>query len=338
MKGIRTIAFLAVLALLVAMPGAPAAGAAPAPTPTPLFKVGIQAGHWPEAGAPSCHDAYSNDPAYKDYTVGETTINHAVRDKVVAILRDVLGPHYQVDALNGDGGKDDVPKNYAADAFLALHCEWCETQNELNAGYKVSRYKGTFAKEGKDGSGDGSDRLVDLVWEHYGPATGLSRDKQSGHYTRNMLEYYGVANLAQGTPGAIIEMGWLYRDYTVLSDASKDGGQDDMARGLANAVLDKEDRRIIFDLASGGFNSTVRLAKSSCSMWHPIFEHNSDYMIESLSVYIRHLENFREAILQGDSQKLKDLILNANRIRPVLEGENPQFRKNEETIIKYYTK
>jgi len=110
------------------------------------------------------------------------------------------------------------------------------------------------------------------------------------------------------------------------------------AFALANAVLDKEDRRIIFDLASGGFNSTVRLAKSSCSMWHPIFEHNSDYMIESLSVYIRHLENFREAILQGDSQKLKDLILNANRIRPVLEGENPQFRKNEETIIKYYTK
>lgn len=110
------------------------------------------------------------------------------------------------------------------------------------------------------------------------------------------------------------------------------------AFALANAVLDKEDRRIIFDLASGGFNSTVRLAKSSCSMWHPIFEQNSDYMTESLSVYIRHLEYFRDAIRQGDSKKLEELILNANRIRPVLEGENPQFRKNEETIIKYYTK
>jgi prephenate dehydrogenase len=110
------------------------------------------------------------------------------------------------------------------------------------------------------------------------------------------------------------------------------------AYSLANAVLDKEDRQIIFDLASGGFNSTVRLAKSSRSMWHPIFEQNSDYVTESLEVYIKHLKQFRDAIRQKDSQKLEDLICNANRIRDILEGENTQFRKNEETIIKYYTK
>jgi prephenate dehydrogenase len=110
------------------------------------------------------------------------------------------------------------------------------------------------------------------------------------------------------------------------------------AYSLANAVLDKEDREIIFDLASGGFNSTVRLAKSSCSMWHPIFEQNSDYMVESLNVYIRHLEQFRDAIQLKDSGKLEELILNANRIRPILDGENSVFRKNEETIVKFYTK
>jgi prephenate dehydrogenase len=110
------------------------------------------------------------------------------------------------------------------------------------------------------------------------------------------------------------------------------------AFALSNAVLDKEDRQIIFDLASGGFNSTVRLAKSSCSMWHPIFEQNRDYMVESLNVYIRHLENFRDVILEQDSVKLEELIMNANRIRPILEGENTSFRKNEETITKYYTK
>jgi prephenate dehydrogenase len=110
------------------------------------------------------------------------------------------------------------------------------------------------------------------------------------------------------------------------------------AFSLSNAVLDKEDREIIFDLASGGFNSTVRLAKSSCSMWHPIFEQNSDYMVESLNVYIRHLEQFRDAIQSKDSGKLEELILNANRIRPVLDGESNVFRKNEETIVKFYTK
>ncbi len=110
------------------------------------------------------------------------------------------------------------------------------------------------------------------------------------------------------------------------------------AFALANAVLDKEDRQIIFDLASGGFNSTVRLAKSSCSMWNPIFEQNSDYMIETLTVYIKHLEQFRDALQRKESQTVANLILNANKIRAVLDGDNHQFRKNEETIVKYYTK
>ena len=110
-----------------------------------------------------------------------------------------------------------------------------------------------------------------------------------------------------------------------------------VAFALANAVQDKADRNIIFDLASGGFNSTVRLAKSSVTMWHPIFEQNSDYMVESLNVYLKHLEQFRDAIANKDSKKLEELIMNANRIRGILENENPVMRKNEETIIKYYT-
>lgn len=111
-----------------------------------------------------------------------------------------------------------------------------------------------------------------------------------------------------------------------------------VAFALANAVQDKADRNIIFDLASGGFNSTVRLAKSSCNMWHPIFEQNQDYLVESLNVYIKHLQQFRDAIDQKDSRKLEDLIVSANRIRGILDNENPRLRKNEETIIKYYTK
>jgi prephenate dehydrogenase len=110
-----------------------------------------------------------------------------------------------------------------------------------------------------------------------------------------------------------------------------------VAFALANAVQDTADRHIIFDLASGGFNSTVRLAKSSVSMWHPIFEQNSDYLVESLNAYMKHLEQFRDAILKHDSQRLEDLIRNANRIRGILENVNPVLRKNEETIIKYYT-
>lgn len=110
------------------------------------------------------------------------------------------------------------------------------------------------------------------------------------------------------------------------------------AFALANAVQAIQDRKIIFDLASGGFRSTVRLAKSSGTMWHPIFEQNRDYVVESLDVYIKHLQEFRDCIKNGQSDKLKELILNANKIRGILDGGSPDLVKNEEKLIKLYTK
>lgn len=110
------------------------------------------------------------------------------------------------------------------------------------------------------------------------------------------------------------------------------------AYALANAVQSKEDRKIIFDLASGGFNSTVRLAKSSSTMWHPIFQQNRNYVVESLDVYIKHLQEFRDCLHNEQDDKLHDLIVSANKIRGILEGENPHLVKNEERIVKLYTK
>lgn len=110
------------------------------------------------------------------------------------------------------------------------------------------------------------------------------------------------------------------------------------AYALANAVQAKEDRKIIFDLASGGFRSTVRLAKSSYTMWHPIFEQNKTYVVESLDVYIKHLQEFRDCMKNDEFDRLKELILNANKIRDILDGNNPNLIKNEEKIVKLYTK
>lgn len=110
------------------------------------------------------------------------------------------------------------------------------------------------------------------------------------------------------------------------------------AYALANAVQSKEDRSIIFDLASGGFNSTVRLAKSSSTMWHPIFQQNRNYVVESLDVYIKHLQEFRDCLFNEQDDKLHELIVSANKIRGILERENPHLVKNEEKIVKLYTK
>lgn len=110
------------------------------------------------------------------------------------------------------------------------------------------------------------------------------------------------------------------------------------AYALANAVQSKEDRNIIFDLASGGFRSTVRLAKSSSAMWHPIFQQNRKYVVESLNVYIKHLVEFRDCMKAEDDEKMHNLIKSANKIRGILEGENPHLVKNKEIITKLYTK
>lgn len=110
------------------------------------------------------------------------------------------------------------------------------------------------------------------------------------------------------------------------------------AFALANAVLDQNERSIIFDLASGGFQSTVRLAKSSYKMWGPIFTQNKKYVMESLNIYIDHLEQFRTALAKEDSADMYTLIENANKIRPVLDGSCTSMEKKEESNIKLYRK
>jgi len=90
---------------------------------------------------------------------------------------------------------------------------------------------------------------------------------------------------------------------------------------LALTVLDKErDEKAIFDLASGGFSSTARLAKSSADMWTPIFQHNSTNVVNVLDAYIRKLEEFRRHIADQAEKPLHDLISEANHIRRVLNG------------------
>ncbi|HAF27476.1 MAG TPA: prephenate dehydrogenase [Bacteroidales bacterium] len=88
---------------------------------------------------------------------------------------------------------------------------------------------------------------------------------------------------------------------------------------LALTVLDKEkNEKNIFDLASGGFDSTVRLAKSAADMWTPVFEHNSDNIISVLDTYIEKLNEFKDAIENNNSIQINDLIQKANRIKKIV--------------------
>ena len=88
---------------------------------------------------------------------------------------------------------------------------------------------------------------------------------------------------------------------------------------LALTVLDKEkDEKHIFDLASGGFSSTVRLAKSNADMWVPILSQNRDNVLKVMDTYIEKMNEFRDAISSSDEGKIRELIGEANRIKRIL--------------------
>ncbi|MDZ4707857.1 MAG: prephenate dehydrogenase [Saprospiraceae bacterium] len=90
---------------------------------------------------------------------------------------------------------------------------------------------------------------------------------------------------------------------------------------LALTVLAKEkDENQIFELASGGFSSTVRLAKSSPEMWTPIFEQNRDNVLDVLDEHINTLSRFRSLLIKKDFTTFKKLIQEANQIKKILKN------------------
>lgn len=89
---------------------------------------------------------------------------------------------------------------------------------------------------------------------------------------------------------------------------------------LANTVLEKErEEETIFQLASSGFSSTVRLAKSHPEMWVPIFQQNKENVLDVLNEHITQLRKFKAALEKENYGLLEELIRNANRIRPILD-------------------
>jgi len=89
---------------------------------------------------------------------------------------------------------------------------------------------------------------------------------------------------------------------------------------LANTVLEKEkEENAIFELASAGFASTVRLAKSNPSMWVPIFMQNRENVLDVLNEHISQLRKFKSCLEKENYEYLQELIENANKIRRIIK-------------------
>ncbi|MGF7231206.1 prephenate dehydrogenase [Arachidicoccus sp.] len=89
---------------------------------------------------------------------------------------------------------------------------------------------------------------------------------------------------------------------------------------LANTVLGKEkEEDTIFNLASSGFESTVRLAKSNFATWVPVFKQNKENVLDVLNEYISQLRKFKSALEKENWEYLKELIEESNKIKKILK-------------------
>jgi prephenate dehydrogenase len=91
---------------------------------------------------------------------------------------------------------------------------------------------------------------------------------------------------------------------------------------LGKTVIEKEkDEKDIFDMAGSGFESTVRLAKSSPAMWTPIFKQNKKQVVKSLEEYIANLSQFKELLESGNYEQIFSEMESTNRIKEILNGK-----------------
>ena len=94
---------------------------------------------------------------------------------------------------------------------------------------------------------------------------------------------------------------------------------------LGKTVIEKEkDERDIFDMAGSGFESTVRLAKSSPAMWTPIFKQNKKHVVKTLGEYISNLSKFKDLLESDNYDAVYEEMQSVNKIKEILNNFNNQ--------------
>jgi N-acetylmuramoyl-L-alanine amidase len=199
--------------------------------PTGPRRIGIQVGHWKTDEVPAelgTRITFQTGTTWAG--VDEVDVNMDIAERVKAQL---TARGYIVDII-----PTTVPVGYIADVFLALHADGDETEEK--SGFKIAH-----------GSRRGpyEDKLVSLLREEYGKATGLEWDPlisrgMSAYYAFNWGRYQHAA--APHTPAAILEMGFLSNGYDRELMVDKADG---VATGIVNGIqrfLDEVPRSKIF--------------------------------------------------------------------------------------------
>lgn len=133
-------------------------------------------------------------------------------------------------------------------------------------------------------------------------------DSEAVEWTKNMYKKIGMHLLEMDAVDHDLHAAYVSHISHITSFA------------LANTVLEKEkEDDAIFELASAGFESTVRLAKSNPAMWVPIFMQNRENVLDVLNEHISQLRKFKSCLEKENYEYLQELIENANKIRRIIK-------------------
>lgn len=137
-------------------------------------------------------------------------------------------------------------------------------------------------------------------------------DEDALEWTKNMYKKIGMHLLEMDAVAHDLHAAYVSHISHITSFA------------LANTVLEKEkEENAIFELASAGFESTVRLAKSNPSMWVPIFMQNKENVLDVLNEHISQLRKFKSCLEKENWEYLQELIEGANKIGRILPPKSP---------------
>lgn len=133
-------------------------------------------------------------------------------------------------------------------------------------------------------------------------------DKDALEWVKNMYKTIGMHLLNMNAVDHDVHTAYISHISHITSFA------------LANTVLEKEkEEDAIFELASAGFASTVRLAKSNPAMWVPIFMQNRENILDVLNEHISQLRKFKACLEKENYEYLEELIVNANKIKKIIK-------------------
>jgi N-acetylmuramoyl-L-alanine amidase len=183
----------------------------------------------PQVAIISGHRGFDSGAMCKDGLM-EALVNEEIATRVVALLKEegvsaMLFNEY-----------DPRLQGLHARALVSIHADSCIDQS----GFKVASAEETVIPEEDQ-------MLVDCLTEKYSEATGLAFRPTA--ITKDMTQYHAFQRVADDTPGAIIETGYLGGDRTLLTEEP-----DKVASAIAAGILcflDQQDELLKTPTATG---------------------------------------------------------------------------------------